>query len=54
LGIIVVAFLAFIINTIRCYLTNPKPDEEEDDFDNFDNQHYSNPNERNNQRNNNN
>lgn len=45
LGIIVVAFLAFLINTIRCYLNNPINDE--DDFDELDNQNYSNPNEKN-------
>jgi Co/Zn/Cd efflux system component len=46
LGIIVVAFLAFIVNTLRCYLMNPKNDED-DDFDELENQNYQNPNERN-------
>ena len=30
LGILVLAFLFFVINTIRCYLTRPQFDEEEE------------------------
>lgn len=34
LGILVLAFLFFVINTIRCYLTRPKFDDE-DELDDF-------------------
>jgi hypothetical protein len=30
LGLLVLAFLFFIINTIRCYLTRPRFDDEEE------------------------
>ena len=35
LGLLVLAFLFFVINTIRCYLTRPHFDDEEelDDYD---------------------
>lgn len=31
LGILILAFLFFIINTIRCYLNRPQFDEEDDE-----------------------
>lgn len=34
LALLVLAFLFFVINTIRCYLTRPQFDEEED-MDNY-------------------
>jgi len=39
LGLLVVAFLFFVINTIRCYLTRPRFDDEQEELDDYEQQH---------------
>lgn len=43
LGLLVLAFLFFVINTIRCYMTRPRFDDEEE-LDDYEQHHGINPN----------